>query len=518
MPERDPSRRRYNRIAELVGRADELPVAQRRGFLESECADDPGLVREALELLGDPGGADLEAPLVLLRADLRPGHVIAGRYAITCTLGAGAQGRVYEAEDRRLGKRLAIKQMLGHDAVALRLFEREARVLGQLRDGAPGHLAAMLPNATDLVTDADGLYMAMDFVPGVTLAELLERSGGPLPLAQVLEWGDRLLELLEYLHGREPEPIVHRDLKPGNLKLAPDGQLVLLDFGLTKGAIARLSRLGRGATSVGALGTPQYAPWEQVKEGRADERSDVFSAGATLYRLLTGARFPDVFARTEALADGRPDPLLPAHRLNPAVPEALAGALQRAMRLKPEDRHASAADFRAAWRRAAVKPITAEPASARPGADALERGLLLLLGILLALWIFAEPWFAPLHLAAAALLGLALSARATGGGQPSRRLVTIRTAWLAMLPVLAGLPMLSSIGRRTGLMLAHRLDRLGERLLGPAWDLLTQRSVAMPLLAAGIVGLALLYMAEAHGRDALRPGPWLAALRRRNKS
>jgi hypothetical protein len=514
MPERDPSRRRYNRIAELVGRASELPVAQRRGFVEAECADAPGLASEALELLGDPGGADLEQPIVLLRADLRPGHVIADRYAITAALGAGAQGRVYEAEDRRLGKRLAIKQMLGHDAVALRLFEREARLLGQLRDGAPGHLAAMLPNATDLVTDADGLYLAMDFVPGVTLAELLERRGEALPLAQVLEWGDRLLELLEFLHTREPEPIVHRDLKPGNLKLAPDGQLVLLDFGLTKGAIARLSRLGRAATSVGALGTPQYAPWEQVRDGTADERSDVFSAGATLYRLLTGARFPDVFARTEALADGRPDPLVPAHRLNPAVPAALAGALQQAMRLKPGDRYASAAEFRSAWRRGgAADEITANaPTSARHERGVLERGLLLLLGVMLAIWCVAEPWCAPLHLAAATLLGLALAAPAGQRGRTA--LPRIRRVWLAALLVLAGAPMLAPVWRRTGLVLAHHLDLLGERLFGSVWEMLTQRSVALPLLALGVVGLAALYM----GGDALRPGRWLAALRRRTNA
>lgn len=319
----------------------------------AECADDLQLASEANEIQREETGGELGKPLVWLSSDLQPGDILGDRYVIAHVLGSGAQGRVYEAEDQRLGKRLAIKQMIGRDSVSRKLFEREALMLGQLRNTAPAHIANLLPNVTDFFTDSNNLYIVMEYVSGATLAERLRIIRHPYSIEDVIKWGDRILEILEFLHGQRPDSIIHRDIKPANLKLTPEGQLVLLDFGLTKGTITKLSHLGRGGTSVAAHGTAQYAPWEQVKDGRTDERGDIFSTGATLYKLLTADDFPNAFERKEALADGQPDPLLSAGKLNPEVPKSLSEVLRKAMCLKPDERYASASDMRRAWLRAA---------------------------------------------------------------------------------------------------------------------------------------------------------------------
>lgn len=370
MNDERPDEDRYNKLADLVGRARDLPRTAQREFIRAECADDLQLASEANEILNEETGGELGKPLVWLSSDLQPGDILGARYVVASVLGSGAQGRVYEAEDQRLGKRLAIKQMLGRDSISRKLFEREAWILGQLRNTAPAHIAGSLPNVTDFFTDSNNLYMVMEYVSGATLAERLAIIRRPYSIEDVVKWGDRILEILEFLHGRRPDPIIHRDIKPANLKLTPDGQLVLLDFGLTKGTITNLPQLGRGATSVAAHGTAQYAPWEQVKDGRTDERGDLFSTGATLYKLLTADDFPNAFERKEALADGLPDPLPFAGKLNTEVPEALSEVLRKAMRLKPDERYASASDMRRAWLQAAGSNV-------RPAANLDEATLVL---------------------------------------------------------------------------------------------------------------------------------------------
>lgn len=561
MPNELAEERRYNRLVELVGRARELPPAAQREFILAECVHDPTLASEAYEILREETGAEFGKPLVRLRSELQPGDTLGDRYVITGVLGGGAQGRVYEAEDRRLSKRLAVKQMLGSDAVSRRLFEREALLLGQLRNVAPARVSGSLPNVTDFVTDLDSLFIVMEYVPGPTLAELVAAPGRRYSPADVVEWGDRILQVLEFLHGRRPDPIIHRDIKPANLKLTPDGQLVLLDFGLTKGAIAEVSRLGRGGTSVAAYGTVQYAPWEQVKDGRTDERGDIFSTGATLYKLLTAADFPDSFERKEALADGRPDPLRPASELNPEVSEALSEVLGRAMRLKADERYASAADMRREWLRAAASSTgraadadettavrgrdfrsdadtshTAVTTPGRPGGllresngrlrawasrvtTALNVAMLPGLVLILCLWVVAAPLYA-LVLLPAAVLSVVFSVAAVKNRLPGLRVLLLRgfrVLLLASLVVTGYLPLSQSVERlvsRFSPTIAYKLfdplnahaTSLLRRTLGPAVErFMTDRASAAPALLFGILLLAALTAYEvrlsAHGKS-----------------
>jgi hypothetical protein len=171
---------------------------------------------------------------------------------------------------------------------------------------------------------------------------------------QVLRWADQLLDALEYLHGHQP-PIVHRDIKPQNLKLTEQGDIILLDFGLAKGAAADMSQTDESTLKSLPGFTYHYAPLEQILGTGTDPRSDLYALAATVYRLITGRVPSDALTRAAAAHEGQSDPLLPANKLNWQVPEAVAALLTRAMAQLPDERPATATEMRRALR-AAVQP------------------------------------------------------------------------------------------------------------------------------------------------------------------
>jgi eukaryotic-like serine/threonine-protein kinase len=300
--------------------------------------------------------------------------VIHGRYQIIRPVGSGGMGAVYEALDTRLGARVALKWLQPPPGVSelqtrvlLRAFEREARILARLRHAA-------LPGVTDFFGDDAGQYLVLQYIPGDDLAELLAERGVPFALEQVLEWADALLDALEYLHSRRP-PILHRDIKPQNLKLTPGGEIVLLDFGLARGA-GEIGWSGSDGASLVAY-TPQYAPIEQIRGAAPDVRSDLYALAATLHHLLTGELPPGAVVRMQALLEGRPDPLRPAYELNPAVPRAVGAALVRALAPLVEDRPYSAALLRAQLRAARQNYDPQRSTGARGSGQAAKRAGLL---------------------------------------------------------------------------------------------------------------------------------------------
>lgn len=275
--------------------------------------------------------------------------LLQNRYLIVRLLGHGGMGAVYEARDQRLGGRVALKQMTVAGERLERAFENEARLLSQLRHAA-------LPVVIDYFTEQTGRYLVMQYIPGEDVAELVARRGRAFPVETVLDWGVQLLGVLEYLHGRTP-PILHRDIKPQNIKVTPEGQLVLLDFGLSKGTAAEMSRLGGGSSVPGY--TPAFAPFEQVRGTGTDERSDLYSASATLYFLLTNALPPDALERAGAAVAGAPDPLRWPNELEPHIPPAVAAVLMAALAQRPDERPRSAAEMRAAFRGARATGVFA---------------------------------------------------------------------------------------------------------------------------------------------------------------
>lgn len=266
---------------------------------------------------------------------LQPGALIHERYRIVGLVGQGAMGAVYEAIDQRIGQPVALKQTLTADPAAMGALEREGLILAGLHHPA-------LPTVSDTFSDRNGQFLAMSFVPGPTLADLLDERGRPFAPAEVLAWADQILDALGYLHGQAP-PVLHRDVKPQNLKLAPNGRIVLLDFGLARGAIFQ-TRLAGQRSVVGY--TLPYAPLEQVRGQDTDPRSDLFALAGTLYHLLTGAPPPDALERAAARIAGEPDPLRSLGARCPGLPAAAALAIERCLSLDPVARVGSAAELR----------------------------------------------------------------------------------------------------------------------------------------------------------------------------
>ncbi len=207
--------------------------------------------------------------------------ILARRYHIVQRVGQGGMGAVYKATDTRLGNKVvAVKEMSETDLTtalekqqARQAFKQEAQTLADLNH-------VNLPRVTDHFSENGKQYLVMDFVKGQTLQDILERAGGPLEIEQVIEWGKKLCEVLEYLHSQQP-PIIFRDLKPANIMVDEHGQIKLIDFG-----IVRLFKKGQ-PTDTTSFGTTGYSPPEQHGPGQTDFRSDIYALGATLHHLLT---------------------------------------------------------------------------------------------------------------------------------------------------------------------------------------------------------------------------------------
>src|SRR4051794_25630913 len=290
---------------------------------------------------------------------LAPDTLLQNRYLIRKQIGQGGMGAVYVATDQRFGSTVALKETFFDDAAMRRAFEREARLLNHLRHPA-------LPRVSDYFTDEQGEFLVMEFIPGEDLFEKLKERRAAFPISEVLNWADQLLDALDYLHTQEP-PVIHRDIKPQNLKLTPKGQIVLLDFGLAKGAPSHSASM---MTSRSVFGfTPNFAPLEQIQGTGTDPRSDLYSLAATLYYLVTGTPPPDVLTRATAVLNGQPDPLRPASEAHAQVSPAIAQVIHDAMAQNASQRPQTAAAMREALRNAArqghsiARLTTPQPAS-----------------------------------------------------------------------------------------------------------------------------------------------------------
>jgi serine/threonine protein kinase len=274
---------------------------------------------------------------------IQPGTLLQNRYRVAEQIGKGGMGEVFIAKDERFQSTVAIKRNFSNDPEMSKAFRREARLLNHLRHAA-------LPKVSDHFIEDGGHFLVMEFIEGSDLAELMKQRKVPFPLTDVLRWADELLDALDYLHTQDP-PVVHRDIKPPNIKLTSRGKIVLLDFGLAKGAPSQTAA-GGTASSVHGFSL-NFAPLEQMEGSGTGPRSDIYSLAATLYFLLTGVRPPDAVARAVASIKEKPDPLRPAHLVQAQVPAAIGQTLHRAMSQNSALRHASAAELRLALQLAA---------------------------------------------------------------------------------------------------------------------------------------------------------------------
>jgi Tol biopolymer transport system component len=263
-----------------------------------------------------------------------------GHYEILSTLGAGGMGEVYRARDTRLGREVAIKLLLDEvasDPERLARFEREARVLASLNHP---HIATLHGFETEGATK----FLVMELVEGETLADRIAR--GPITIEEAIPIFVQIAEGLEAAHEKG---VIHRDLKPANVKVAANGKVKILDFGLAKAlvdepgaaaasALSHSPTLTLQATQRGQiLGTAAYMSPEQAKGKAVDRRSDVWSFGACLFEALTGQRAFQGDDAPELLASvltREPDwTALPA-----ATPRHIRTLLRRCLVKNPRDR------------------------------------------------------------------------------------------------------------------------------------------------------------------------------------
>ncbi len=276
---------------------------------------------------------------------LMPDTLLQSRYRILRQIGGGGMGVVYLAQDEHLaGLPWAIKELSPNQqapadrAWAIAAFQQEARLLANLQH--PG-----LVHVTDYFSEYGNWYLVMDFVSGRTLEAWLTQLPTGLPIPIALNYINQLCAVLEYLHSQVP-PVIFRDLKPGNVMVADNGEIKLIDFG-----IARFFKPGQTHNTVD-LGTPGYASPEHDSRGQTDPRSDIYSLGVLFHQLVTG--YDPVSAPV-------PFQLPPVRSLNPQAPDLVVAAIQRATQRRPEQRFQSIAEFR----QALFTPIPAPPAPGR---------------------------------------------------------------------------------------------------------------------------------------------------------
>jgi serine/threonine protein kinase len=270
-----------------------------------------------------------------------------GRYDILAKLGEGGMGVVYKAHDAQLNRSVALKILPPHllaDPVRRQRFTQEARTASVLNH----------PNIVTIydIGQIDGVdFIAMEFVQGKTLGELIGRHG--LPLKETLSIGIQAATALAKAHANG---IIHRDLKPSNMMVADDGVIKIVDFGIAKllasqdddqRAAAETITVNSGANTVAGtiLGTTAYMSPEQAEGKKIDTRSDIFSLGAVLYEMVTGAR---VFQRSTdrlTLAAVVSEEPTPPHELAKHLPHELERSILRCLRKDPARRFQGMADL-----------------------------------------------------------------------------------------------------------------------------------------------------------------------------
>ena len=266
---------------------------------------------------------------------LEAGTILQNRYLIQKQIGQGGMGAVYIAVDQRFSSTVAIKETLFLGENFEKAFEREARLLNSLRHPS-------LPNVRDYFSEENNQYLVMEFIAGEDLSEKLEKNGEAFNIEEVLDWSKQLLEALNFLHNQEI-PVVHRDIKPQNLKLTPQGQIILLDFGLAKGIPTDAGHLTNAKSIFGY--SRNYASLEQMQGTGTDPRSDLYSLAATIYHLVTGNPPVDALTRAMSVLSELADPLIPANRIHRQVSTGIANILHNAMNLNANLRPASAAEM-----------------------------------------------------------------------------------------------------------------------------------------------------------------------------
>lgn len=337
---------RWQKVKEIFASALQYDRDERSVFLSSACGGDEALRKEVESLIAshEKDGSFMDSPayqaaaelLVNERAELKTGQTI-GSYEITSFISRGGMGEVYLAQDKRLGRKVALKLLpssVTKDVSRLRRFEQEARAASALNH----------PNIITIyeIHEANStLMIATEYVEGETLRQRLGYD--TLDLQAALHIAIQIADALSAAH---KAGIIHRDIKPENIMIRPDGYVKVLDFGLAKltepqspmaAAEAPTKRVKTGSGMI--LGTVGYMSPEQARGQTVDARSDIFNLGAVIYEMVAGQKPFDGETPSDVLAAIlKTEPPLLSH-FTPEAPAELVRIVTKALRKDREQRY-----------------------------------------------------------------------------------------------------------------------------------------------------------------------------------
>ena len=249
---------------------------------------------------------------------LEIGSLVDNKYRVLDVVGHGGMSTVYLARNERANKSWAIKEVLKQGEENLEIKKNsliaETEMLKKLKH-------PNLPSIVDVIETDNTFLVVMDYIEGNDLGDIVNEFGAQ-PQDKVIEWAKQICDVLRYLHSRNPV-IIYRDLKPANIMLKPDGNITLIDFGT-----AREAEVKDVANTI-SLGTRGYAAPEQFGDGaRADNRTDIYCFGATIYHLVTGHNPAE-----------EPYVIEPIRNINPSLSGGLEKIILKCTQPKPQDRY-----------------------------------------------------------------------------------------------------------------------------------------------------------------------------------
>ncbi len=295
----------------------------------------------------EPSPASIPIDVIAPARDLEElASVERHHYAITREIARGGIGRVFEARDLRLGRQVAIKELLPQNRDAARRFEREARITSRLQHPAIIHVyeAGVWPGGEP--------FYAMPLVAGRSLDKVVAEKQTLNERLGLLPNVIAVADALAYAHNAN---VIHRDLKPANVLVGEFGETVVIDWGLAKDLGAqtdpkeslqmRVRATAEETVSGGVVGTPAYMPPEQARGDAVDQRADVYALGALLYKVLCGAAPYEGKSSREVLERVKTAAPVPVQEREPAAPPDLVAIVAKAMARDVRDRYLTASEL-----------------------------------------------------------------------------------------------------------------------------------------------------------------------------